>query len=55
MIDAGEERVSRGIERGRIVIYRLVTIFAHKIRAAREAKLKRLAERVLNTVLISVF
>src|SRR5947207_10924730 len=51
MIDAGEDEVSRGIERGRIVIYRLKTIFAHKNRATGEAKLKLLAKRVLNTVL----
>src|SRR2546430_86223 len=51
MIDAGEDEVSRGIGRGRIVIYRFKTIFAHKNRATGEAKLKRLAKRVLNTVL----
>src|SRR4029077_20157172 len=51
MIDAGEEIVSGGIVRSGIVIYYFVTIFAHKNRATREAKLKRLAERVLNTVL----
>src|SRR6266481_1123129 len=51
MIDAGEDGVSRGIERGRIVINRFKTIFAHKKRAAREAKLQCLAKRVLNTVL----
>src|SRR6476646_7393248 len=51
MIDAGEEGVSRGIERGGIVIDRLKTIFAHKKRAAGEAKLKCLAKRVLTTVL----
>src|SRR5438876_4986435 len=51
MIDAGEEEVSRGIGRGRIVINRFKTIFAHKNRATREAKLKLLAKRVLNTVL----
>ena len=52
MIDAGEEGVSRGIERGRIVITRLKTIFAHKNGATGEVKLKLLAKRVLNTVLI---
>src|SRR5437016_11921201 len=51
MIDAGEEEVSRGSGRGRIVINRFKTIFAHKNRATREAKLKLLAKRVLNTVL----
>src|SRR4029450_8373999 len=52
MIDAGEDGVSRGIiGRGRIVIYRFKTIFAHKNRATGEAKLKLLAKRVLNTVL----
>src|SRR6266704_6114413 len=52
MIDAGEDEVSRGIiGRGRIVIYRFKTIFAHKNRATGEAKLKLLAKRVLNTVL----
>src|SRR4029077_4303968 len=51
MVDAGEDEVSRGIERGRIVIYRFKTIFAHKNRAPGEAKLKFLAKRVLNTVL----
>src|SRR6266478_5494700 len=51
MIDAGEDGVCRGIGRGRIVIYRLKTIFAHKNRATGEAKLKLLAKRVLNTVL----
>src|SRR5205809_3920089 len=51
MIDAGEDEVSRGIERGRIVIYRLKTIFAHKNRATGEAKLKLFAKRVLNAVL----
>src|SRR6266487_4219304 len=51
MIDAGEDEVSRGIGRGGIVIYRFKTIFAHKNRATGEAKLKRLAKRVLNTVL----
>src|SRR2546430_947397 len=51
MIDAGEEEVSRGIGRGRIVINRFKTIFAHKNRATREAKLKLLAKRGLNTVL----
>src|SRR6266481_1482374 len=51
MIDAGEDEVSRGIGRGGIVIYRFKTIFAHKNRAAGEAKLKLLAKRVLNTVL----
>src|SRR4029077_6181243 len=52
MVDAGEDEVSRGIERGRIVIYRFKTIFAHKNRATGEVKLKFLAKRVLNTVLI---
>src|SRR6266576_4021794 len=51
MIDAGEDEVSRGIGRGGIVIDRFKTIFAHKKRAAGEAKLKRLAKSVLNTVL----
>src|SRR6266513_1307094 len=52
MMDAGEDEVSRGIERGRIVINRFKTIFAHKNRATGEVKLKLLAKRVLNTVLI---
>src|SRR6266487_2193497 len=52
MIDAGEDEISRGIGRGGIVIYRFKTIFAHKNRATGEAKLKLLAKRVLNTVLI---
>src|SRR5438094_5175239 len=52
MIGAGEDEVSRGIERGRIVINRFKTIFAHKNRATGEVKLKLLAKRVLNTVLI---
>src|SRR4029077_6963371 len=51
MIDAGEEEVSRGIERGRIVIDGCKTIFAHKNRATGEAKLKLFAKRVLYTVL----
>src|SRR4029077_4868139 len=51
MVDAGENEVSRGIERGRIVINRFKTIFAHKNRATGEVKLKLLAKRVLNTVL----
>ena len=51
MIDAGEDEVSRRIERGGIVIYCFKTIFAHKNRATGEAKLKLLAKRVLNTVL----
>src|SRR5947209_17095836 len=51
MIDADEDEVSRGIGRGGIVIDRFKTIFAHKNRAAGEAKLKLLAKRVLNTVL----
>src|SRR5438876_4577366 len=51
MIDAGEEEVSRRIGRGRIVINRFKTIFAHKNRATGEVKLKLLAKRVLNTVL----
>src|SRR5437899_4387172 len=51
MIDAGEDEVSRGIGRGRIVINRFKTVFAHKNRAPGEAKLKLLAKRVLNTVL----
>src|SRR5207249_11915547 len=51
MIDAGEEIVSGGIVRSGIVIYYFVTIVAHKNRATREAKLKCLAKRVLNTVL----
>src|ERR1700745_332315 len=51
MIDAGEDEVMRGIGRGRIVIYRFKTIFAHKNRATGEVKLKLLAKRVLNTVL----
>src|SRR5215475_13162684 len=51
MIDACENEVSRGIERGRIVINRFKTIFAHKNRATGEAKLKLFAKRVLNTVL----
>src|SRR6266478_2727620 len=52
MIDASEEEVSRGIERGRIVINRFKTIFANKNRAPGEVKLKFLAKRVLNTILI---
>src|SRR5438128_12557493 len=51
MIDAGEDEVSRGIGRGRIVIYRFKTIFAHKNRATSEVKLKCLAKRVLNAAL----
>src|SRR5438034_4436428 len=51
MIDPSEDGMSRGIGRGGIVIDRLKTIFAHKKRANGEAKLKRLAKRVLNTVL----
>src|SRR5947208_968197 len=51
MIDTCENEVSRGIERGRIVINRFKTIFAHKNRATGEAKLKLLVKRVLNTVL----
>src|SRR5438876_3826409 len=51
MIDTDEDGVSRGIERGRIVINRFKTIFAHKNRATGEAKLKLFAKRVLNTVL----
>src|SRR6266404_2851169 len=52
MIDPGKDEVSRGIiGRGRIIIYRFKTIFAHKNRATGEAKLKCLAKRVLNTVL----
>ena len=47
MIDTTEERVSGGIDRSGIVIYYLETIVADQIRAARQAKLKRLAERVL--------
>src|SRR4029077_11974945 len=51
MIDAGENRVSRGIERGRIVIYLFKTIFTYKNRATGEVKSKLLAKRVLRTVL----
>src|SRR5436305_8273121 len=51
MIDTCENEVSRGIERGRIVINRFKTIFAHKNRATGDAKLKLLVKRVLNTVL----
>src|SRR5262245_32202861 len=51
MIDTGEDEMGGGIRRGRIVINRLETIFAHENRATGEAKLKRLAKRVLNTVL----
>src|SRR5438876_4396570 len=52
MIDAGEDEVSRGIiGRGRIVIYRFKTIFAHKNRATGEAKLKLFAKRGLSAVL----
>ena len=51
MIDPSEDGMSRGIGRGGIVIDRFKTIFAHKKRAAGEAKLKCLAKRVLNTVL----
>src|SRR6266581_2161192 len=51
MIDAGEDGVSRGIGRGRIVLYRFKTIFAHKKRATGEAELKCLAKCVLKTVL----
>src|SRR4029077_68634 len=51
MIDPTEDEVSRGIERGRIVINRFKTISAHKNRAPGEAKLKFLAKRVLITVL----
>ena len=55
MIDTTEERVSGGIERSGIVICYLVTIVADQIRPPRQAKLKRLAERVINPVLSSVF
>src|SRR6476646_7883839 len=51
MIHAGEDGGSGGIVRGRIVIDRFKTIFAHESRATGEAKLKCLAKRVLNTVL----
>src|SRR5437773_3693537 len=51
MIDAGEDEVSRGIGRGRIVINRFKTIFAYENRATGEVKLKLLAKPVLNTVL----
>ena len=43
--------MSSGIGRGGIVIYHLITIFANQIRAAGQAKLNRLAKRVLNPVL----
>src|SRR5215475_12075502 len=51
MIDTREDEMSGGIGRGRIVINRFKTIFAHKNRATGEAKLKRFAKRVLSTVL----
>src|SRR5260370_33929546 len=51
MIDTSEGIVSDGIDRACIVIYHLKTIFANQIRAAGQAKLKLLAERVIDSVL----
>ena len=53
MIDPSEDEMSRGVDRGGVVINRFKTIFADKTRAAGQAKLKLLAKRILNTVLIS--
>ena len=53
MIDTSEEIVSSGIVRSGIVICYLVTIVADQIRPARQAKLNRLAERVIDPVLKS--
>ena len=50
MIDTSEEIVSSGIVRGGIVICYLVTIVADQIRPPRQAKLNRLAERVIDPV-----
>ena len=53
MIDTSEEIVSGGIVRGGIVICDLVAIVADQIRPPRQAKLNRLAKRVIDPVLKS--
>src|SRR4030095_5997730 len=51
MSDASDRGMSDGIVWGGIVIHDLKTINAYQVRAARQAKLKRLAKRVLDPVL----
>src|SRR6266516_2395887 len=50
MIDTSEGEMNNRIVGGGIVIYRFKTIFANQIRAARQAKLKLLAKRLLGPV-----
>ena len=53
MIDTSQEIVSSGIVGSGVVICYLVSIIADQIRPPRQAKLNRLAECAIRSVLIS--
>jgi hypothetical protein len=51
MIETSEDGICDGIAWNGIVISDSKTIYAYQVRAARQAKLKRLAKRVLRPIL----